>query len=123
MMIILRITMNARPEKKKELMQTLLSMIEPTSKERGCLSYEAFCDIEDKNIFSLVEAWENRDYLEHHLKSDRFGILLGTKSLLNEPLKIQIHTVSHSEEMEAVRAARGNKTFSHPAAGARSYTL
>jgi quinol monooxygenase YgiN len=123
MMIILKITMNALPEKQKELMQTLVSMVEPTSKESGCLSYEAFCDIEDKNIFSLIETWENREYLEHHLKSDRFGILLGTKSLLNQPLKIQIHTVSHSEEMEAVRAARGNKTFSHPASGARSYTI
>ena len=108
-MIILRITMNALPEKQREVMQTLLSMIEPTGKEKGCLSWDAFCDIEDKTAFSLLEAWENREYLEHHLSSDRFGVLLGTQSLLNEPLKIQIHTVSHSEEMAAIRAARDNK--------------
>lgn len=34
-MIIVRITMNAIPEKQKEVMQTLLSMIESTGKERG----------------------------------------------------------------------------------------
>jgi quinol monooxygenase YgiN len=107
--IILRITMNVLPEKQKEVMQTLLSMIEPTEKENGCLSYEAFLDIEDNNVFSLIEGWENREYLEHHLRSDRFGVLLGTKSLLSEPLKIQIHTISHSEEMEAVKAARGKR--------------
>jgi len=101
--------MNALPEKQKEVMQTLLSMIEPTAKEKGCLSYDVFCDIEDKNVFSLIEGWENRQDLEHHLRSDRFGVLLGTKSLLNEPLKIQIHTVSYSEEMEAIKAARDRK--------------
>ena len=98
--------MNALPEKQKEVMQTLLSMIEPTGKEKGCLSYDVFCDIEDKNVFSLIEGWKTREDLEHHLRSDRFGVLLGTKSLLNEPLKIQIHTVSHSEEMAAIKVAR-----------------
>jgi quinol monooxygenase YgiN len=107
--IILRITLNVLPEKQKEVMQTLLSMIEPTGKEKGCLSYDVFLDMEDNNVFSLIEDWENREYLEHHLRSDRFGVLLGTKSLLSEPLKIQIHTVSHSEEMEAIKAARDKK--------------
>jgi len=33
--IIVRIAMNALPENQKEVMQTLLSMIESTEKERG----------------------------------------------------------------------------------------
>jgi len=123
MMIILRITMNALPEKKKEVMQTLLSMLEETAKEKGCLSYEAFCDIRDPNVFTLLEAWENREYLQDHLNSDKFGVLLGTKSLLRKPQEIQIHAVSHSEGMEAVRAARGNKSPFHHADAARSYTI
>jgi len=110
LMIILTIRMHAFPEKQKEVMQTLLSMIEPTGKEKGCLSWDAFCDIEDKTAFSLLEAWENREYLEHHLKSERFGVLLGTKSLLTKPLEMKIHTVSHSEPVEAANATRGKGT-------------
>jgi quinol monooxygenase YgiN len=110
LMFILRIKMNALPEKQKEVMQTLLSMIGPTGKERGCLGHDTFCDIEDKNAFSLLEAWENREYLEHHLRSDRFGVLLGTKSLLAKPLEMKIHTVSHSEGMEVANALRGKGT-------------
>ena len=109
LMILLFIRMNVLPEKQKEMTQTLLSMTETTEREKGCLSYDVFCDIEDKNVLSLMEGWENRDYLERHLKTKNFGVLLGTKSLLSEPLKIQIHTVSHSEEMEAVSAANDNK--------------
>ena len=108
-MIIVRIIMNVLPEKQKEVMQTLVSMIEPTGKEKGCLRYEVFRDIEDKNVFSLIEEWETRDDLKHHIRSGRFGVLLGIKSLLCEPSKIRIHTVSHTEGMEAIHAARDNK--------------
>ena len=50
--IIVRITMKALMEKRTEMMQTLLSMIEPVGKEKGCLSYDVFCDLED-NQFSV----------------------------------------------------------------------
>jgi hypothetical protein len=36
--------------------------------------------------------------------------LLGTKSLLERPSEIKIHTVSHSEGAEAVNALRGKGT-------------
>ena len=108
-MIIVRITMNALIEKRTEVTQTLLSMIEPTENGRGCLSCRISRDIEDKNVFSLIEEWETREDLDDHIKSARFSVLFGTKSLLSEPLKIQIHTVSRSEGMEAVNAARRKK--------------
>ncbi|MFC1876456.1 putative quinol monooxygenase [Thermodesulfobacteriota bacterium] len=106
-MIVVRITMNALPEKQLEVTQTLLSLIEPTGKEAGCLSYAVFCDIEDKNCFSVLEEWNSREDLDHHIRSHRFGVLLGTKALLREPPKIQIHTVSQMEGMQAIHAARG----------------
>ena len=109
-MIIVRISMNALIEKRTEVMQTLLSMIEPTENERGCLSFDVFRDIEDKNGFGLLAHWETRDDLEHYIRSDRFSVLLGTKSLLCEPLQVEIHTVSHSEGMETVNASRGKRT-------------
>ena len=106
-MIILKITMTARPEKRKEVMQTLLSMIEPTLQEKGCLSYRVFQDVNDENVFSLIKEWETREDLDRHMRSHRFSVLFGTKILLAEQQNIQIHTISHSEGMEAVHAARG----------------
>jgi hypothetical protein len=88
LVIIVRITMNALIEKRTEVMQTLLSMIEPT------------------NGFDLIAEWETREDLDHYIRSDRFSVLLGTKSLLCEAPQIEIHTVSHSEGMETVKAAR-----------------
>jgi len=107
LVIIVRITMNAFLDKRIEVMQTLLSMIEPTENERGCLSFHAFRDLEDKNGFDLIAEWETLEDLEHYLKSARFSVLLGTKSLLCEPPRIGIHTVSHSQGMETVNTVRG----------------
>jgi quinol monooxygenase YgiN len=98
--------MNVLPEKQLEVTQTLLSMIEPTIKETGCLSYAVFCDIEDQNRFSLIEEWERREDLDRYFASHRFGILLGTKALLSENLTIQIHTVLQTEGLDAVQAIR-----------------
>ena len=109
-MIIVRITMNVLPEKQLEFTQTLLSMIEPTGKEKGCLNYDVSCNIEGKTVFNLMEEWETREDLDRHIRSERFGVLLGTKSLLAKPLEMKIHTVSHSEGVEIVNALRGKGT-------------
>jgi len=105
-MFIVRITMHVLPIKRKEFLQTLLSLIGPPEKEIGCLSYDIFCEIHDKNIFNLISEWETRRHVDHHIKSERFTVLLGTKSLLCEPLKIQILTVSSSEGVETVNSVR-----------------
>jgi quinol monooxygenase YgiN len=114
LMIIVRIKMNALPEKQKEVEQTLHSMIETAGLEKGCLSYEGFCDLEDSYVFSLIEEWSTREDLNRHIRSEGFSVLLGAKSLLSQPVEIYIHTVSHSEGEEAVRSLRGKSTMRRP---------
>lgn len=105
-MILIRITIRVLLEKQKEVMQTLSSMIGPAGGEKGCLNYCVYRDIETENIFSLLSEWNTREDLDFHIKSDRFGILLGLRSLLHESPLIQIHTVSSSEGIEMVKELR-----------------
>ncbi len=111
MIILIRTIMNVLPEKQKEVLQTLLSLIEPSEKEAGCLNYGVFSDVEDKNVFNVISEWENRQHLDQHIKSDRFSVLLGTKSLLYKPLKIQILTVADSEGITAVNSVRKKQSY------------
>ena len=106
-MVIVIIKMNARPEKRLELKQSLLALVYPTRKEKGCLSYNVFLSIEDENDINLVEEWESQEDLDNHLRSDRFGALLGAQSLLNQPPGLRIIAASYTAGMEVVEAARG----------------
>ena len=108
-MIIVKILMNALPEKRKEVFQTLLSMIESIRQEEGCRSYHVFQDIENENRFCLIENWETREDLENHMRSSVYGVLLGTKFLLKEPHDIQTHTVLNTEGKEIVNANKGKR--------------
>ena len=108
-MHILTVKMNVRPEKRDEMVQTLFALIQQTRKEMGCLNCHAYLSIEDENHINLVEAWESQEDLDYYLRSDRFSVLIGTRSLLNKPPEIRIIAASHTAGMEAVDAARGRQ--------------
>jgi quinol monooxygenase YgiN len=105
-MVIVIIKMNALPEKHLELKQTLLALIEPARKDKGCLSHNVLQDLENDNGLSLIEVWESREDLDHRLRSDKFTVLMGTRSLLTRPPEITMNEVSHSSGWEAVEAVR-----------------
>ena len=109
-MMIVRMTLKAHPEKQREVLQTLLSLLEPVKRDPGCKSVCAFCDIGDKTRFTLLEEWETKKDMDNHIQSLRFGVLLGTKTLLSEPPRIEIHTVSHTRGMDTVQALRRKKS-------------
>lgn len=98
-MVIAIIEMKALPEKCLELQQTLLALIKSTRNEKGCLNHHVFRDIEHENNFTLFLQWVNREALDKHLCSDRFAVLMGTRSLLVRPPEIIINTVSESSAL------------------------
>lgn len=105
-MIIIRTILNTLPEKQKEVLQTLLSMVEPPADGNGLLSYGIYTDIENSNIFNLISEWESRSHLNDHLNSDTFSVLLGTRGLLLKPIEVHILNVSSIEGIEAVYTVR-----------------
>ena len=67
-MVIVIIKMNALPGKCLELKQTLVALMKPTRKEKGCLSHHVFTDIENDNSLSLIQLWQSREDLDDHLR-------------------------------------------------------
>jgi len=100
-MNIIFLRIKVRPEKRKELSQTLLSIVEPVRKESGCLHSGFYRNGEDEEDFLVVEEWVTQKDWDDHLRSDLFTVLMGAKNLLSRPPGIVIHTVSHSSELEA----------------------
>jgi quinol monooxygenase YgiN len=98
--------MKVIPEKRSELLQALRAMTQQIKRERGCNNCYFFQDVENENIFMIIEDWKTQEELDSHLESDMFGALIGTKSLLVEPVDISIKAVSYTAGMEAVKKAR-----------------
>ncbi len=101
-MILCFIKMNVRPEKRKELLQTVPSIVAQVIKENECVDLNFYQNVADENDFFLVEEWETREKLDNHLRSVEYRVLKGAGSLLSRPPEIMIHTVSHSSELEAL---------------------
>jgi quinol monooxygenase YgiN len=60
----------ARSETVGEVRELLLSLIEPTRKEFGCVSYELLQNREDPTDFTFVEEWESDEAFASHAASD-----------------------------------------------------
>lgn len=56
----------------------------------------------DRMLTSRLKFGGDRKALDDHLRSARFTILLGVRSLLSRPPEIMMHTVSQSSELAAV---------------------
>jgi quinol monooxygenase YgiN len=81
-------------EKRKEVLQTIKAILGPIRIERGCISCNCYVDVEDECLFLFREEWETRDDLDNHLRSDHFGILPGSMSLLKAEPDIRFNTIA-----------------------------
>ena len=100
-MIFTTIRMKVFPDKRKELFQTLTSLVKSIRAQKGCSRCEFCVSAEDQNEFCLLGEWENREDLDTHLGSELFKVLLGAMSLLKNPHEMNLYTdVSKTESPE-----------------------
>jgi quinol monooxygenase YgiN len=90
-----------RPEKRKELSQTLHSIVEQTRKESGCLRLGFYENFENENDFLVFSEWKTQKDSDDHLRSDIFIVLRGAGCLMSRPPEIVIHAVDQSTELKA----------------------
>ena len=62
----------ARPNKVNELLSVLSSLVEPTRKEPGCISYKLLQNNEDPTDFVLIEEWQSSTALQSHFATKHF---------------------------------------------------
>ena len=94
------------PDKREDLVETVIGLIEPTRVEKGCLDYHFFKDIEDENSFTILERWATQEDIEKFVRSDSYHQLLTAMELLAKPPDIKINAVSYTAGLEAIKAAR-----------------
>lgn len=95
-----------RPEHRKELCQTISSLIDLIKSEKGCLAYRFYQEAGDENSFILVGEWESRADWDNYLHSDDFAVLLGSIMILGSRSDTDFKLLSPVAGMETVTRAR-----------------
>ena len=84
--------LKARPGKEDDLRRVLLSLIEPTRAEEGCVQYDLHVHATDPGRFVFYENWTSREHLDHHLSSPHLTAAIGTAGdWLAEPPRIETY--------------------------------
>ena len=90
--VVARIT--ARSDRVEEVRALLISLIEPTRREAGCMKYELLQNRDDPADFTFVEEWESDPTYASHAASEHIrevGPMLRGK--LAEPPDIRTYSV------------------------------
>ena len=60
----------AKPDTVDQTKELLLSLIDPTRAESGCITYELLQNAADPTDFTFVEEWSSDEHLDTHLETD-----------------------------------------------------
>ena len=81
----------ARPGMEEKVRLELLSLVEPSRKDAGCISYDLHQALDDRTLFLFHEQWESREHLEKHLRAPHVQALLEKADfLLAEPIQVTL---------------------------------
>ena len=64
------VKMKVRPEKHKELFQTVFSISQHVRKENGCLNLGFYLNAENENDFLVIEEWASQKDWDDHRQSN-----------------------------------------------------
>lgn len=71
--IIVVASITVKSEYKEEVYNELLKLHTATHKfDAGCIQYDLHTDLENKNSFTFVETWENKQALIDHENKEHF---------------------------------------------------
>jgi len=94
------------PAKHSEFLQTVQALAQSIRQKKGCFQCFACRDVENENIFHMIQWWETQESLHAYLQSDLFEVLLGTKNFMTDPWEIYFNLVSSTIGAETVKNAR-----------------
>jgi quinol monooxygenase YgiN len=93
-------------ERRRDFMDSARLIVEPTKIQPGCISCRLYQDSDEPDVVFLVEEWKSRKELDRHLNSEQYRIVLSLMEASDQFPEIKLNTISKTEGLEAIEAAR-----------------
>jgi quinol monooxygenase YgiN len=74
-----------------EYKQQTVKLIEETRKEKGCIAYDLCEDMDNPNILTFIEKWEDKKSLDAHMKTAHFLEIVPKVKALRESAELNIY--------------------------------
>lgn len=84
-MICVSALFNLKEEKREESTEALMSLIEPSRKDEGCILYNMHISAEDECQIMFYEQWQSQELLDQHLQTDHLKTALSSVDLKDDP--------------------------------------
>ena len=94
-MIVVAVTMFAKPAHRDDVIRLAQGMIAPSRAEAGCITYNFFADTRDPGGFHFFEEWESHDALKAHAATAHFlSYTAAIASHLEKPSEVRVYDVA-----------------------------
>lgn len=92
-MITIIVNIKVKQDKKADLIKIMKELIDESSKEEGCISYDLYESNDDSNSLVLVEHWASQNAIDLHNKTPHF-ISIGPKLKELASIDVNLYTKS-----------------------------
>ena len=76
--------------KTDEFIECMSALLTEFRKEKGCLAYSLYRDMENENTCSVVAEWQTRKAMEKHFQTHNFEVFIGAARVLGETFDMNI---------------------------------
>jgi quinol monooxygenase YgiN len=89
-MIIIHATFLIKPTMQDQFLEEIQPLIAASRAEEGNISYRLQKDVENEDIFTMVEVWQDKDAVASHNTSESFTTFVANvKKFLTAPLDVK----------------------------------
>ncbi|GAB3740296.1 putative quinol monooxygenase [Spirosoma lituiforme] len=95
-MILVTATLNLKPGSQMALRELTIALIAHSRLDPGCFGYDLYTQVDQPNVFLLLEEWQDLNSLENHFQQPHFKTFAreAGKFLTSNPLIRQFRTLS-----------------------------
>lgn len=82
------------------------SVAGPCRVQLGCISCRFYQELDDPDSLILIQEWENKESLDHYMRSDEYRTILSLMESAYETPKFSLNTITKIEGLEAIEEVR-----------------
>lgn len=71
-MKIITVVFTAKPEARDKVIEVCTAMIAPSRNEEGCLSYNFYENMNERDSFFFYEEWKDQEAIEYHTHTKHY---------------------------------------------------